>query len=225
MVSQAGDATVVVAESRPFVAECLAAAIDLDGSLRVARTAYNGDDALSASLEVRPRLLLLSHTLTGLPILATAMTVRRESPPTRIVLFVSDLNDRAVALALKTKPDGIVTTSESREGITRSLRRIAEGTRYYSQDIRGRLNGRESRAFAPHLSEVKPTTPLESLTKRELEILSLVATGKSKKEIAIALNRSLKTVDNHVTNLMTKLDIHDRVELARYAIREGIVSA
>jgi DNA-binding NarL/FixJ family response regulator len=63
---------------------------------------------------------------------------------------------------------------------------------------------------------------LELLTKRELEILGYLARGWSKKEIASTTGTSVKTVEQHCSNIMDKLDIHDRVKLARYAIREGV---
>ena len=74
-------------------------------------------------------------------------------------------------------------------------------------------------------SRVLGDSKLSTLTGRELETLRYVARGLAKKEIAPLMHISVKTVDKHVTQLMTKLDIHDRVGLARFAIREGIIEA
>ena len=70
----------------------------------------------------------------------------------------------------------------------------------------------------------RTTGQVEGLTKREIQVLTHIARGLSVKEIATALNVSTKTVESHKANIMAKLDIHDRVLLARYAIREGLVS-
>ena len=89
------------------------------------------------------------------------------------------------------------------------------GRTYFSPSVRERL----PESMRNSTSESR----LLSLSPREMETLRYIARGMSKKEIAPQMHISVKTVDKHVTQLMSKLDIHDRVELARYALREGLV--
>ena len=85
-------------------------------------------------------------------------------------------------------------------------------------------------AFGPKVLETcrpegdakRPTTKLDLLTERERQVLRLIGKGMTRNDIAKSIHRSPKTVDNHRASIMTKLDIHDRVELARYAIAEGL---
>jgi DNA-binding NarL/FixJ family response regulator len=77
----------------------------------------------------------------------------------------------------------------------------------------------------PSLSADRLSTRASMLTARETEVLRYIAQGTSKKEIASTMHLSVKTVENHTANIMTRLDIHDRVELARFAIREGMIEA
>ncbi|MFG0316057.1 MAG: response regulator transcription factor, partial [Planctomycetota bacterium JB042] len=101
-----------------------------------------------------------------------------------------------------------------------AIRRVAAGRVFFSDEVAGRIIAGPD---GVGLGATKTRTG--SLTARELEVLRYLAQGLSKKKIAEMLGRSLKTIEGHVQNLMAKLDIHDRVELARYAIREGLVEA
>jgi DNA-binding NarL/FixJ family response regulator len=102
--------------------------------------------------------------------------------------------------------------------VVKAVRTVAAGGVYFSPEVQARIvvdsNGARLAAAG--------TTRASTLTARELEVLRYIARGLSKKDIAGIMHLSVKTVDNHSTSLMTKLNIHDRVELARYAIREGL---
>ena len=99
-----------------------------------------------------------------------------------------------------------------------AIRKVARGEVYFSDEVRQRL--------IVDIDQVRlaqqPRSRIATLTHREREILRHIAQGLSKKEIASKLNLSVKTVETHSSNLMRKLGIHDRVELARFAIREGL---
>lgn len=103
----------------------------------------------------------------------------------------------------------------------KAIRKVAAGLAYFSPQIQARIVVDSAGARLTHPQRSRVST----LTHRELEVLRYIARGMAKKEIARTMHISANTVSRHTTNLMTKLDIHDRVELARYAIREGLADA
>jgi len=114
---------------------------------------------------------------------------------------------------------GFIKKSEDHQALIGGLRRVAEGHTYFSQEIRERVLSYESMSRMGVAS-----TRLSQLTKRELEILSYVARGMPNCDIAMVSHISPKTVENHCTSIMRKLDIHYRAELALYGACEGLGS-
>ena len=123
-----------------------------------------------------------------------------------------------VEQALEVGAAGYVLKGEEPSTLQQAIETVGDGGRYFSEEVENRLvlgdDGLTVRAPG--------ATRAASLTQRELEILRYIAIGMSKKEVAALIDLSVRTVDAHVRNIMDKLDLHDRVELARFAIREGI---
>ena len=109
---------------------------------------------------------------------------------------------------------GFVHKGDDSSELISAIREVIAGQTHFSPTIKERLSSAERSSGDSRLS---------TLSSREMETLRYVAKGLSKKEIAPLMHISVKTVDKHVTQLMTKLDIHDRVGLARFAIREGLI--
>jgi DNA-binding NarL/FixJ family response regulator len=105
------------------------------------------------------------------------------------------------------------------------IRKVASGDFAFGPEVAQRVGAKEHRASAAAPASSKPATKLHLLTPREQQILRMIGRGHSRVEIAKTIHRSPKTVDAHRASVMDKLGIHDRVELARYAIREGLVEA
>ena len=150
-----------------------------------------------------------------------ASDIVRRSPRTRVVFVSAFSPDRFIERALQVPASGYVTKSDSLEAVMRAVHAAVDGETFYSDDILARLvvgeRGVRTRVAAPVESRRGA-----SLTPREVEVLRYVARGLSKKEVASIMNISVHTVNRHTTGLMGKLAIHDRVELARYAFREGL---
>jgi two-component system response regulator NreC len=146
----------------------------------------------------------------------------RQVCPEAVFAFLTHWDqDRFVRLALEHKVAGYLLKTESLETLVEGIGRLSRGQRVFSAEIETRLarvNG--------DLQLVKPRCPaFATLTQRELELLRHLSLGASLKEAAAVMNVSYKTADNQKANLMRKLGIHDRVELARFAIRERLVRA
>jgi DNA-binding NarL/FixJ family response regulator len=143
--------------------------------------------------------------------------ILHRSSRVRVLLLSAHVQDRFIDQALKARASAYVTKTEPPEALVAAVRTVAAGGTYFSSEIRERLAVEGERgAVIVGADNVKSRSAL--LTAREVEILGLVARGLPKKQIATELVISRKTVDKHCENLMTKLDSHDRVNLARFAI-------
>lgn len=126
--------------------------------------------------------------------------------------------DRALAVARTHALPNVFCADDSPERLSFAIRTMLGGAHYRSPSFQAFLS-REPAGDTTH------GPPNRVLTPRELDVLRLLAQGYSKKKIAASLHLSVKTVDNHSTSIMSKLNIHNRVDLARYAIREGLATA
>ena len=157
--------------------------------------------------------------MPGLSCFEAARTIKARFPDTQIVLLSSYLHDHFIEQALTIGVSGYVVKNDTLGGVVQAILCAASGKKYFSPEVRSRLVFKAG-STCPD-SGLK--TLLSKLSCRKLEVLRHLARGMSKKEIAHTIHFSPHTVDKHASNLMNKLDIHDRVELSRFAIREGLV--
>jgi len=114
-----------------------------------------------------------------------------------------------------------LSKNEPPEKVIDAIRAVASGQCYFSPEVQSRLVIDSDGVHLGHEAKGRAA----SLTHREMEVLRYIARGMSKKEIAKTMHLSVKTVENHSASIMSRLDIHDRVELTRFAIREGLIEA
>lgn len=179
------------------------------------------DEALAEVERLEPDIVLMDIDMPGLEAFKAAQTIMQASPKSRVVFLSAFSNDRYIERVLQLGAAGYLSKTEPASTIAGALRTVAEGGVCYSPQIRERIVIDENGASLEHASRTRASL----LTTRELEILRYVAQGLSHREIAEAAGVRPKTVDNHVSNIMNKLRIHDRVELALFAVREGIASS
>lgn len=134
------------------------------------------------------------------------------------IAILSCTCERALAVARTHALPNVFCADESPERLSHAIRTVFSGVPYRSPSFQVFLS-REPAKGEAHCP------PNRVLTPRELDVLRLLAQGFSKKQIAASLYLSVKTIDNHSTSIMSKLNIHNRVDLARYAIREGLATA
>ncbi len=188
--------------------------------MTVVSEAADADNGIDEAAKANPDVVLMDIDLPGLSAFAAAETILAQQPDTRIIFLSAFSNEVYIAQALQAKAWGYVTKSEPFTTIRQAIRDVSKGWVHFSNEIKSRMvNAPEG----PRLA-AKTTSRASRLTLREVELLRYVAKGMSVKEIASVMHISPKTVDNHKTSLMNKLDIHDRVDLARFAFREGIAS-
>jgi DNA-binding NarL/FixJ family response regulator len=195
--------------------------LENEADLRVVADVPDADAALEQVKEHRPDVILLDIDMPGTISFEAARTIRTHYPGTKIIFLSAFFNDRYIEQALAMEAAGYITKSEPPEKVIEGIRQVMAGATYYSPDVQSRLVV-DSKGV--HLGRDKQSR-LSTLTPREMEVLRYIAKGLPKKQIATTMHVSLSTVDAHCARLMNKLDIHDRVELTLFAIREGLAEA
>lgn len=209
---------IVLVDDHLCVLELLAACINAAPDLEVAATATDADEGLRRILEQKPDIALLDVSLPGRGAFDVAQELVVRQRATKIAFFTGFVSDLFLSQALRLGARGYLVKGEPIQTLLDGLRRIAAGEMVFSAEVRHRLDfDPRRRRFA-----VRTETRLAALTPRQLEVMRHLAHGRSVKEVARLMHLSEKSVDSHKHRIMTKLDIHDRVELARFAIREGL---
>jgi DNA-binding NarL/FixJ family response regulator len=210
---------ILIVDDHALVRDMLSQRLAQEPDLEVVGTARDASQALDLTRQLRPDLVILDIDMPGLSAFDVAQRIREESPQTGLFFLSGYMQNGYIAQALQVRARGYATKGGTPESLLVCIRKILKGGTCFSPEVRSRL---EFTAEGPRLAE-GARTRAQLLTPRELEILSYLAKGLAKKEIARITDLSVKTVEQHCTHLMQKLDIHDRVELARFAIREGLV--
>ncbi|HJP01818.1 MAG TPA: response regulator transcription factor [Planctomycetota bacterium] len=169
-------------------------------------------------------LVVMDVDMPGLCCFDALRRIRERLPHVRAVFISATCHDLHIEQALSVRAQGFVLKSESLAVLFDALERVAVGETFFSARVRARFTCDQSPSAGTLIPAVG-STRRESLTVREVQVLLYLARGLSKKEVAKLMQLSVKTIEHHSSSIMRKLDIHDRVELARYAIREGLVEA
>jgi DNA-binding NarL/FixJ family response regulator len=183
----------------------------------VVATASDANSAMRIARAVRPDVVLMDLNLGELSgVDATAM-ITGELPATRVLVLSASGEHDDVLQAVKAGASGYLVKSASAEELVDAVNRTAVGDAVFTAGLAGLVLGEYRRMAANPDEEDKP-----QLTDRETEVLRLVAKGLTARQIATRLVISHRTVENHVQSTLRKLQLHNRVELARYAIEHGL---
>ncbi len=192
--------------------------LEENGPLRVVGEAATGEGAVAQVREHAPDVVVMDLAMPGLGGVEATRLIIDEAPHTSVVVLTvseeaSDVVDAIVAGAC-----GYLLKSASIDELIAGIRAAAAGDALISPGIAGRLLSHVREQAVP--ASPSPTTQLSA---RELDVLKLVAEGKDNAEIAAELFISPKTVKNHISNILMKLQISNRIQAAVYAVRRGIV--
>ncbi len=209
----------LVVDDHGLVRDSLSVMLDREKDFTIVGTAENADDAISKVLQLKPDLVLMDIDMPGISCFDAVQIIRSRSPQTKFILVTAYEHDEHLEQALRVKVNGFVLKSEGLASLAAAIRDVAAGRIHYSPEVMSRLVVQDNQIRL----DKPPKSRLATLSPRERELLRVLAKGLSLKEAASVLGISYKTADKQKASLMAKLDIHDRVELARYAIREGMV--
>jgi len=211
---------VLCVDDHDFIHDGLKARLTLERDLACVAHASSADDLAGLVDRSRPDIVLLDIDMPGSDPFAALQELRDRHPEVRAIMLSAYVRDHYIDDAVDKGAWGYFSKSDTPDELVAGIRSVADGHMAFGPSVRERFErgGADDAAAAACRA-----TPLERLSGRELEVLRLIGRGMSRADIAQLLHRSLKTVDAHHTSIMKKLDIHDRVELALYAVREGLV--
>lgn len=214
--------SLLLADDHALVRGTLKLQLDQEPDMAVVADVGTADEAVAQAVTLRPDVILLDIDMPGQFCFEAARSIKTRVPGTHIIFLSAFHHDRYIEQAIAVEASGYITKAESPSRVIEAIRTVVKGGIYYSPEIQMRIvvddNG------GPRLAG-EGRTRVSELTRRELEVLRQLARGLSRKQIAAAMNVTARTVDAHTQRVMDKLDIHDRVELARFAIREGLAEA
>jgi DNA-binding NarL/FixJ family response regulator len=211
---------ILIADDHAIVREGIRALLSAADDLEVVGEAADGQQAIDQYAALRPDVVLMDIAMPGLGGLEATTAIRREDPAARIIVLTQYEDAEYLHRFLRAGVSGYVLKRAAGSELVSAVRAACRGglvldprvARAAVQDARGAVDPR-----AP--------SPYETLTDREKQVLKLLAEGNSNKDVARALDISLKTAMSHREHLMRKLDLHNRTELVRFAIREGVIRA
>lgn len=206
----------VIIEDQTAIREMLVEILRLDNNYELVGEAGDGQAAVQLILDSKPDVIVLDAKLPGLNGVDILRRVAKKLPQSRVLVFSGHENPVLVRDMLEAGAHGFVEKTAGLFEFKKGLETVANGGTYFGPAVAGLLRNvvaNPSASSAP-----------DFLTDREREILQLVAESHSTREIAEKLGISVKTVDNHRTNLMRKLNLHDVASLTRYALEVGIIT-
>jgi DNA-binding NarL/FixJ family response regulator len=215
-VTEAGPIRVLVVDDHPMWRDGVRADLERDGAAQVVAEAGDGAEAVERARAVRPDLVVMD---LNLPVVSGVEATRRIAealPDIRILVLSASGEERDVLEAVKAGASGYLLKSATAAEVADAVRRVASGEPVFTPSLAALVLGEFRR-----LSERRdPDEPV--LTAREQEVLRLVAKGFTYREIAERLFISIRTAQNHVQNILSKLRLRRRYDLMRYAIEHGL---
>jgi two-component system, NarL family, response regulator NreC len=206
---------ILLADDHVVVRHGLKLVIEDQPDLTVVAEAGDGESAVQQALKMKPDVIVMDISMPGMNGLAATRKLRLLQPKAAIVTLTRHTDDAYLQELLRAGVSGYVLKQSAPAELVQAIRAAAAGRQY----IDSALTARVTAAFlgrAPHKGQ-----PTARISERESEVLRLIASGHSNKEIAARLSLSVKTVEAHKANAMRKLDLNGRIDIVNYAILQG----
>lgn len=202
--------SVVIADDHPMVRHGLRALLDTARDVRIAGEACDGPRVLELVRDVAPDVALVDISMPGMSGIDVTKSIAADFPSTGVVILSMHGDPSVVAEAFTAGARGYVLKEAEGEELIRAIRDVAGG---------------RTHVLGSGVSTIEPDGEPESLTDREKEIVTLIASGLTNRAIGERLDISVRTVEAHRANVMRKLQLRTPAELALYAVRRGLVAA
>jgi DNA-binding NarL/FixJ family response regulator len=210
----------VVADDHALMRRGICDLLEAQSGWEVVAQAANGREAVDAVARTRPDVLVIDLAMPELNGLTAAREILRSFPRVEIVLLTMHNTDQTIREVLECGARGYVLKSDAEQDLVAAVKAVAQGKPFFTPNVaevvlKGYLR-----------QNARPETPerMQELTTREREVVQLLAEGKGNKEVAVAMQVSIKTVEAHRSNINRKLSIRSTSELVRYAVRNAIVA-
>lgn len=223
MTQQQDVISVVCVDDHAFLLEGLKSRLAAEADIEVSETLEDASQLLLAAARHAPCIVLLDIEMPGFDAFDLTESISRHAEGVQVVLLTAYVRDTYIDAAVNAGAWGYLSKRDTPSEIVDAIRRVAAGEAVFSREVIERCGHDPSQSRNGREDGPRRTSRLAMLTPRETQILRMIGQGMPRNEIARSIHRSPKTVDAHRASIMDKLGLHDRVELARFAIREGLV--
>lgn len=210
---------VLIAEDHDVVREGLKILISSDPEIEITGEASNGRAAVRLAKKLQPDVVLMDLSMPRSNGLEASRHITRQVPGAKVLILSAYQDEETVQQVLEAGAAGYLTKHSAADELLTAIREVGDGKPYYSSRIAGRIQARLRRP----VRSAQSAGPAK-LTRREHQVLVLIAAGQPNKQIAFTLGLSIKTVEKHRQAAMDKLGIHDIAGLTRYAMSKGLVN-
>ena len=207
---------VLIADDHKMVREGLRRILEFDGEIQVIDEADNGEECIKKIRSSKPDIVLLDINMPVMNGIEALQEIRKKKLKTKVIILTVRNEIEYLLRAVDIGIDGYVLKDSDAHELIRAVTSVYEGDKFIQPSLIPLLN---SKLIARNLDAER----LEQLSKREIEVLKLVAVGMFNKEIGVELGISERTVKNHLSSIFKKIDSSDRTQAAVFAIRNGLV--
>ena len=211
---------VLVVDDHTIVRDGICALLALAGDIEVVGEATNGSEAIKMVNDLHPDVVLMDIAMPIMGGLEATRRIRRDYPATKVLVLTQYDDKEYVFPVIESGASGLISKAGASSELAVGIRAVYRGDSFLSPPV-ARLLVENYQTTA---GERAARDPYNQLTERERDILKLLAEGYSTQEIADMLVITPKTVEGHKTKLMSKLGIHNRIDLVKYALRKGIIT-
>ncbi|MGC1240694.1 MAG: response regulator transcription factor [Chryseosolibacter sp.] len=213
---------ILITEDHQLVREGIETMLAGVPDIEVIGAVASGEEAINLARSNKPDVVLMDILMPGMTGIEAARWIKEIEDSIRVIMVTVEISKEYVSAAIKSGVDGYLPKNVSKSILLDAIRSVYQGERYFNDAIKKLI-------FEDFYSVEKLKNPRKALpnqlTKREAEVLALVSSGKSNREIAEVLSISVKTVETHKTHILIKLGLNNNSELIRYAIKNSIISA
>ena len=212
---------ILLVDDQPLFREGLRTLLSVQADFEVVGEAGNGEEAVRAARLLRPSVVLMDLQMPLLDGVAAARRLRAEMPECRVIVLTTFDDDEKVFDGLRAGAVGYLLKDAPSEKLAEAIRVAARGESFLQPSVAAKVVAEFARLTGQRVAPAE--APVEPLSAREREVLRLIASGASNREIADALFLAEGTVKNHVTNILCKLGVRDRTQAALKAREIGLV--
>lgn len=211
---------ILIADDHDVVRQGVRTIIEVEPGWRVVAEARDGLDAISQACEAKPDIALLDISMPQLNGLEATRRIQEVLPETQVLILTMHESDELVRAVLSAGARGYVLKTDAKRDLVNAVRSLSEHRPFFTSKVAEMVLQGYRHGTAPAMAEIATG---DRLTSRERQIVQMLAEGKTSKEIASALDISIKTADTHRANIMRKLNLHSLADVVRYAIRNKMI--
>jgi DNA-binding NarL/FixJ family response regulator len=214
---------VLIADDQRLVREGISSLLSIQEGIQVSGLAENGQQAIDLALELHPEVVLMDVRMPVLDGIAATAEIRRQLPACQVLMLTTFDDEEYIVKALRAGAAGYLLKDIPAADLAQAVRLTDAGIYQLSPSVAGKLVGQITHEVADMPRKATAIPAPVDLTERELEVLRLLAKGSTNREIAEALCVSEGTVKNHVSSILSRLGLRDRLQAALFAHQHGLI--